>query len=275
MLTKRLLIVEDDYDVAEMLLMYFTSHEYEVIHADNGPEGIELARTKFPNLILLDVMLPDMNGYEVCANLRQTSLTKHIPVIFLTQKDGRADKVEGLELGADDYIAKPFDVDELRLRAQRSIERATRESLHERRTGLPSGQMVDEEIRLADDEGIPFTLHRFHLIGYEAFRDAYGFMSADQVMAFAAQTIREALVVHGTREDFVGIVEDEFIIITYAEDDQELLANLTQKFNVGAKAFYTFLDVEQGGIIVNEGEDHEHLEPIMQLERVRADASAG
>ncbi|MEO0597089.1 MAG: response regulator, partial [Chloroflexota bacterium] len=68
--THRLLIVEDDFDVAEMLLMYFRSQNYEVLHADNGKDGIELARTKFPNLILLDVMLPDMDGYEICYRLR-------------------------------------------------------------------------------------------------------------------------------------------------------------------------------------------------------------
>ncbi|MEO1443783.1 MAG: response regulator, partial [Chloroflexota bacterium] len=90
MQTKRLLIVEDDYDVAEMLLMYFTAKQYEVYHADTGMGGIDLARKKLPNLILLDVMLPELNGYEVCAHLRNVSLTKHIPVIFRTQKDGRA-----------------------------------------------------------------------------------------------------------------------------------------------------------------------------------------
>ncbi|MGB1288642.1 MAG: response regulator, partial [Aggregatilineales bacterium] len=106
----RLLLVEDDFDVAEMLLMYFQSIGYEVFHADTGKEGIEIARTRFPNLILLDVMLPDMDGYDICLHLRKMSLTKFIPTLFLTQKDGRTSKVRGLELGADDYITKPFSL---------------------------------------------------------------------------------------------------------------------------------------------------------------------
>lgn len=274
MLTKRLLIVEDDYDVSEMLLMYFTAHKYEVFHADNGREGIEIARSKFPHLILLDVMLPEMNGYEICANLRQTALTKHIPVIFLTQRDGRADIVEGLQLGADDYIAKPFDVDELRLRVNRSIDRASRESLHERRTGLPTGAMVEAEVERALKLGENYQEYRLTINGFDAFTDAYGFMAADQVMGFAAKTIHEALSVGGTENDFIGIVGDEFVVMTYAPDSNALIGKLTEAFNKGAKAFYTFADVERGGILVNVGTTSERLVPIMQLEHVRAQSNA-
>ena len=140
---KRLLIIEDDVDVSEMLTTYFESQGYEVFHATEGTEGIAMGRAKLPNLILLDVMLPDMDGFDVCRALRTTTLTKYIPITFLTQRDARADKVAGLELGADDYVTKPFDIEELRLRVQGSIKRATRDHLHEPRTGLPGGPMID------------------------------------------------------------------------------------------------------------------------------------
>ena len=99
MANKRLLVIEDDYDVAEMLVMYFSAQQYEVYHADSGHMGISMARTKYPQLILLDVMMPDIDGYETCVLLRQASLTKYIPIIFLTQRDERSNKVKGLELG--------------------------------------------------------------------------------------------------------------------------------------------------------------------------------
>ena len=138
---KRLLVIEDDPDVAEMLLLYFGAYQYEIIHADSGRAGIEMARARFPHLILLDGMLPDMDGFQVCEAIRQTSFTRYIPILFLTQRDARANKVKGLALGADDYITKPFDIDELRLRIQAAINRATRESLHETRSGLPMGRL--------------------------------------------------------------------------------------------------------------------------------------
>src|SRR5215471_16702130 len=138
MAKKRLLVVEDDTDVAEMLTVYFAGQGYDVLHSLTGKDGINLARSRFPNLVLLDVMLPDMDGFEVCKTLRTTTLTKNIPTIFLTQRDSRSDKVAGLELGADDYVTKPFDMEELRLRVQSSLRRSTRELLHDPRTGLPT-----------------------------------------------------------------------------------------------------------------------------------------
>ncbi len=266
MAEKRLLIIEDDQDVAEMLLMYFTSHQYEVYHADNGHVGIEIARTKFPHLILLDVMLPYMDGYEVCLRLRHASLTKHIPVIFLTQRDGRADVVEGLQLGADDYIPKPFDVDELRLRVQNSIERATRESLHEARTALPTGPMVEEErARHLEDNATEF---KFEISGYDAFNDVYGFMASDDVMGFAARTIREAISQSGTPNDFVGIQGDHFIVLTHHEAPDGVIEALEAKFAEGVRAFYSFRDVDRGGVLINEGKDDERLVPLMTLRQL-------
>ncbi|MCJ7532431.1 MAG: response regulator [Anaerolineales bacterium] len=100
-----------------------------------------------PNLIILDILLPDKDGYEVCRTMRVSSCTSHIPVIFLTQKDERSDKIQDLELGADDYITKPFDIDELKLRVQNAIARAERESPTDPHSGLPSGKLIEEQLR--------------------------------------------------------------------------------------------------------------------------------
>jgi len=102
-------------------------------------------------------MLPDMDGYDVCRKLRGSLRTSHIPIIFLTQKDERSDKIHGLELGADDYITKPFDVEELKLKVKNAIDRAAYESLTNPTTGLPSGQLIEELLRQLirrDDWGI-------------------------------------------------------------------------------------------------------------------------
>ncbi|PKN81847.1 MAG: diguanylate cyclase, partial [Chloroflexi bacterium HGW-Chloroflexi-8] len=100
----RLLVVEDDLDISSMLKIFFSSQGYEVDTALRGEIAMEKTRLTMPHLIILDIMLPDIDGYEVCRRLRSNSRTSHIPVIFLTQKDERSDKLQGLELGADDYI---------------------------------------------------------------------------------------------------------------------------------------------------------------------------
>ena len=111
----RLLVVEDDIDIANMLKIYFSGMEFDVDVAVRGSDALEKTKQVLPHLIVLDIMLPDIDGYEVCRNLRTSTRTSHIPVIFLTQKDERSDKLQGLELGADDYITKPFDIEELKL----------------------------------------------------------------------------------------------------------------------------------------------------------------
>src|SRR5690606_14863287 len=110
-------------------------------------------------------------GYEICYKLRNMSMTKYIPTLFLTQKDERASKVKGLELGADDYITKPFDIDELRLRVEGGIRRATRENLHEARSGLPTGSYIEDERQKR--KGTAFKELAFKLHGFSAYTDVY------------------------------------------------------------------------------------------------------
>jgi PleD family two-component response regulator len=263
--SKRLLVIEDDFDVAEMLLMYFTSHQYEVYHADSGSAGIEMARTKFPQLILLDVMMPDMDGYETCRQIRQQTLTKYIPVIFLSQKDERANKVKGLELGADDYITKPFDIDELRLRVQGAIRRATRESLHEARSGLPTGRMVEEELERRHYSDESYTTLRLALDGYKDYNDVYGFLAGNEVFGFAAKTLQQIISQQGTINDFVGVVDDYFIVLTSAKNPDEIEAAIRHDFSEGVKAFYSFADVERGGLLIDPETPQERKVPLMSV----------
>jgi DNA-binding response OmpR family regulator len=115
--------------------------------APRGAEALEKTRHVMPHLIILEIMLPDIDGYEVCRTLRTNTRTSHVPVIFLTQRDERSDRLKGLELGADDYITKPFDIEELKWRVQNAINRAERESLTDPQTGLPAGRLNEDQLR--------------------------------------------------------------------------------------------------------------------------------
>ncbi len=247
---KRLLLIEDDHDVSEMLIMYFGAHQYEVLHADSGLLGVELARSRFPNLILLDVMLPDIDGYAVCNRLRQTSFTRYIPIIFLTQRDERANKVKGLALGADDYITKPFDIDELRLRVQASIARATRESLHETRTGLPTGQLINEELERRDLTDVQYQRFDVEVAGFKSYAEIYGFMASDNVLSFTARAICEVVSQQGTPDDFVGIEGDRFVVITQSGAGNSIADSIHHSFQEVVRSFYSFKDADSGGIVV-------------------------
>ena len=115
---KQILVVEDNVELAEMLQAYFLGEGYQVRIAGRGADAFTMVEQFLPDIITLDINLPDIDGYELCRRLRQIRPARHIPVIFLTEKRERADKLEGLELGAVDYITKPFDVLELGLRVR-------------------------------------------------------------------------------------------------------------------------------------------------------------
>lgn len=262
---KRLLIIEDDIDVSEMLTAYFTSLGYEVFLAEEGIEGIALSRSKLPNLILLDIMLPDMDGFDVCRELRITTRTKYIPITFLTQRDARADKVSGLELGADDYITKPFDIEELRLRVQGSIRRATRDHLHESRTGLPTGPLIRSELEALSGQSGWYHL-QVTVGGFNTFREVYSFLAADESLGLAAQVLVEVISELGTPQDFIGTPDEaEFVIFTHTADPDTLSRVLVERFGERVKSLYNFMDAERGYVVVNPGTDEERHEPLMSL----------
>ena len=122
--SKKILVVEDEADVVEMLLRAFNrTAGFNVITASDGAAGLRRAREESPVLVILDLMLPRMPGLEVCKILKGDSLTRHIPILMLTAKAEEIDRILGLELGADDYVSKPFSPREVVLRAQAILRR--------------------------------------------------------------------------------------------------------------------------------------------------------
>ena len=242
----RLLIVEDDIDIGNMLKIYFAGMDFDVDVAVRGSDALEKTKHALPHLIVLDIMLPDIDGYEVCRNLRTNMRTSHIPVIFLTQKDERSDKLQGLELGADDYITKPFDIEELKLRVQGAIKRAERESLTDPRSGLPAGRLIEEQLRrIIREKG--WALLDARVNEFEPFKDVYGFVAGDDVLRFAAMLINEVVDEAGSTSDFIGHAGgDNFIIITSEDKASAIKARLKERFDKEVQTHYNFIDRQQG-----------------------------
>lgn len=257
----RILVVEDDFDISNMLRIYFTGQGYQVEVAARGGDALERTRRQLPDLIVLDIMLPDMDGYAVCKELRTTTRTSHIPIIFLTQKDERSDKIAGLELGADDYITKPFDIEELKLRVRSAIRAHQRLNMTDPKTGLPAGRLIEEQLReLMRNDGWSFILVGIdHL---DLFNDVYGFVAGDEVLRFAAMVLNEALDRYGTNNDFLGHAgSDTFTIITYSDQVPEMLSYLRQRFDDDVHTHYNFMDSERGGVALSDGS----VGPFMSL----------
>ena len=242
----RLLVVEDDIDIGNMLKIYFSGMDFDVDVAMRGSDALEKTKQVLPHLIVLDIMLPDIDGYEVCRNLRTSMRTSHIPVIFLTQKDERSDKLQGLELGADDYITKPFDIEELKLRVQGAIRRSERESLTDPRSGLPAGRLIEDQLRRIIRERA-WALLDARVNNFEPFKDVYGFVAGDDVLRFTSMLIGEVVDELGTTSDFIGHAGgDNFIIITKEDKAEAIKARLKERFDNEVQTHYNFMDRQQG-----------------------------
>lgn len=261
----RLLIVEDDIDISNMLKIYFSGLGFDTDIAMRGSDALEKTRQALPHLIVLDIMLPDIDGYEVCRTLRTNTRTSHIPVIFLTQKDERSDRLQGLELGADDYITKPFDIEELKLRVQGAIRRSERESLTDPRSGLPAGRLIEEQLRkIIRETGWAFLDVRIN--HFEPFKDVYGFVASDDVLRFVGMLLGEVLDSFGSSGDFLGHAGgDNFVIITTDGAAENVRKKLKERFAEEVKTHYNFMDRQQGYVLATNSDGQMEQFPLMTL----------
>jgi DNA-binding response OmpR family regulator len=171
MITQGILIIEDDRDITELLEYNLERERFTVWTAGTGEEGLALAQGHRPSLILLDLGLPGIQGLDVCRLLRQDKKTLSIPIVMLTARGEESDVVVGLEIGADDYITKPFKVRELVARVKAVLRRTQREQLSDAEHFLELGPLLIDsgrhEVRV-DGDLVEFTLTEFRLLKFLA-----------------------------------------------------------------------------------------------------------
>lgn len=241
-----LLIVEDDLDIAEMLNAYFRVQGYEVLTVNWGEDGVRSCLAQAPDLIILDIRLPDIDGFEVARRLRQNRKTKDIPILFLTEMRERRDRLKGLELKADDYITKPFDIQELRLRVRNVLHRSRQGTLTNPVTGLPEGSLVDEALQafVASPDAVAMAVS---LKNINRFREVYGFVASDDMLRAVSLMVRETVRELGAPDDFIGHLSlTDFVILTRQAQAGELQDRLQKRLEQSFDYFYSDQDREQG-----------------------------
>jgi DNA-binding response OmpR family regulator len=234
-----LLIVEDDLDIADMLNAYFRVQGYEVLTVNWGEDGVRTCLSSSPDLVILDIRLPDIDGFEVAKRLRGNRKTANIPIIFLTEKRERSDRLRGLELKADDYITKPFDIQELRLRVRNALTRSQHLPLANAVTGLPEGAMVDEALETAlTRENAAFTL--ISLENLDKFREVYGFVAADDLLRAVSLMLKDAIQEETGKHAFIGHLRSaDFILIADHANSAALKERIRKKLEPSFEFFYS------------------------------------
>ena len=241
----KILIVEDDLDVAEMLNAYFRVQGYEVFTVNWGEDGVRAAQTVLPDLLILDIRLPDIDGYEVARRVRTDRRTNEIPIIFLTEKRERIDRLQGFEVGADDYITKPFDVQELRLRVRNALKRVSQGSLTNPVSGLPEGPLVEERLSEVIHKSGWALLH-ISINHLDSFREAYGFVASDDVLRAISLMIHNTMKETGSPEDFLGHMSPtNFAVVISPSNLTPFQERIRSRLEQSLDYFYPIKDREQ------------------------------
>lgn len=262
----KVLVIDDDKFMFKIISDCLQKEGYDVYGASDVSHGIEHIYDSVPDLILLDVVLPNISGYEICRMLRNDTRTSHIPIIMLTSRDQVKDKVAGLEAGADDYITKPFDTEELIARVKTHLRRAKQVKSFNPLTGLPGNVLIEEEIKERIEKKTLFSVLYSDLDNFKAYNDVYGFLKGDEVIKFVAHVLSKNIKELGNHDDFLGhIGGDDFIVITTPDKVEILCDSIIHQFDSTIRLFYNSEDRKRGYIISKSRANTEKQFPIMSL----------
>lgn len=258
-----ILVADDEDSVVVMLREALRSAHYEVVVAHNGVEAIEEVRRKPPDLVLLDIQMPRMSGYDVCLEIKSDTFLRHIPVLMLTAQTGLESKVAGLAHGADDYLTKPFEMEELLARI-RTLLRRTRLGLEANPlTKLPGNVTIETEIVSRVQDKAPLAVLYLDLNSFKAYNDTYGFVKGDEVIR---QTARIILEQAAGAQGFVGhIGGDDFVVLTVPEKAEILCQKIIRAFDAKAPEFYTAEDRQRGYVVTKDRRGQVTKFPILSI----------
>lgn len=247
MTNKTILIADDDPAVRQLLSLMLRGSGYTILIAEDGYQLIQLAQEQMPDLLLVDLMMPHLDGYEAIRQLRNDTRTAHIPMLILTARSSPTDLVSGFETGADDYITKPFRTDELLARIKSHLRRAAQRPVHNPLTGLAGGVLLVEEIRFRIKRNEPFALLYVDLNNFKAFNDTYGFARGDQMIKLLAEVLVQSVKRAGSGRDFVShIGGDDFALVTLPQQITPLCELIIREFDSRVRELYDLVDLMRG-----------------------------
>jgi diguanylate cyclase (GGDEF)-like protein len=260
------LIVPADDTTLDLLRAYFASAQYAILTARSKDEALQLARRSLPQAIIVDLDVPHVDVAALCQEVRSSPRTQHIHITLLTPHARHDDRLMALSSGADEFLSKPVDAEELGLRVRNALRRAEFQNLVDPVTGLPGSRLVEEQLRALLRRTDPWALVRANLRGFKAFNTVYGFLAGEEVLRFAAQSLVYAVAESGADDDFLGHAGgDNFVVITTLDRGAALRQILIDRINAGALAHYSFRERERGYLVLKAADGSETQAPLMTL----------
>lgn len=265
-MSERILVADDDPDILQVVRVNLELEGYEVETAVDGQEALEKATSQPADLILLDIMMPRMDGLTALHRIRAHGSTGNSSIILLTARGLPEDRVRGLELGADDYITKPFDVSELVARVKAVLRRTQAARDLSPLTGLPGNFRISSEIEDRIASGRTFALIHGDLDNFKAFNDHYGFMRGDEVIRFSGRCLKEAAAGIGQTDAFIGhIGGDDFVAIVSGDVAEAYSKEVIERFDDGVLDYYDTADALRGYIEVVDRRGERYAVPVASI----------
>jgi DNA-binding response OmpR family regulator len=265
-MSERILVIDDDPDIVQFVRVNLELEGYRVETATSGREGLERALGDPPDLVLLDIMMPEIDGMEVMHRLQTTPTTANTGIILLTALAVTEDRVRGLTAGADDYVTKPFAIEELVARVGTVLRRSKAMRDLSPLTGLPGNFRIAEELERRVSSGDPFAIIHADLDNFKAYNDHYGFMRGDNVIKFTANSMVEASVEVGDRTCFIGHVGgDDFIAVMDPDSAERFCKEVIDRFDDGILDLYDPQDALRGYVEVIDRRGERHAFPIVSF----------
>ena len=246
-MNSKILVADDESSVRKMMTHALEEHDFSVSAAPNGDRALQMASKDDYALILLDVRMPGMDGMEVLRRLRNSQATRLVPVILVTGLGSTDEKIEGLALGADDYVVKPFSMGELMARVDRLIKRAAMELSANPLTHLPGSPCLEETVRGRIAAQTPFALLYLDIDRFKSFNDAYGFAKGDRLLKTCGEILTESVLTVAGDDGFAAhIGGDDFAAVCAPEKAGDLAHRITCLFDQAASCLYKPEDRKRG-----------------------------
>jgi DNA-binding response OmpR family regulator/signal transduction histidine kinase len=243
------LVVDDDPAIRTLSREVLDSQGFVVLEAENGAQALQIIRSQQVDAVLLDLMLPDFDGFQITEQIRADQETSDLPIIFISARGQITDKVRALKTGADDYLVKPFDALELGARVESVIKRKEREMDASPTTRLPGSLALEKEVERRLAAGQNFALCYVDLDNLKAFNDYYGYARADGIIKQTAALLRRAVEKYGGREEFVAhIAGDDFIFISRPDRLESIAREIIENFDRLIPLYYDPADQARGYI---------------------------
>jgi len=259
-------VVEDDEFLARLLQVELQAAGFEVRLAGNGEEALASAFESCPDLVLADVMMPKMDGFELTRKLRQDPRTEGVSIIMLTARGLQTDKLTGLTAGADDYIVKPFENEELVARVRGALRRARYMKAQSPLTGLPGNVRIEDEIQTRIRMGEEFALMYLDLDNFKAYSDRYGFVRGDETLRRTGHLIRDVARAVGGAGTFIGhIGGDDYVVVTTPEVAEGIAREIIARFDREAPSFYDPDDAARGYVEAEDRRGEPQRFPLLSI----------